>query len=163
VEALCDAAGDGVEGARRRAFPPAAIVASMSEHRLRTLGMGFRAPYLRETARRVADRTIDLEELTGATTESARTQLMTLPGVGPKIADCVLLFAYGRQDVFPLDVWVSRVLVKHYRRGRALPGPRLRTWALRRFGPSAGYAQQYIFHYARSHPDRFRPSRTFRP
>lgn len=159
VEALCDAAGPAVEGASRRAFPGPEIVAAMSEQALRQLGMGFRAPYLRETARRVASGSMDLEALADLPTETARCRLIDLPGVGPKIADCVLLFAYGRQDSFPLDVWVSRVLVHHYLRGRRRSAPRLRAYALRRFGPWAGYAQQHIFHYARSHPERFRPPR----
>lgn len=159
VEALCDAAGSAVEGTARRAFPGPETVAALAERDLRRLGMGFRAPYLRDSARLVAEGSFCLGSLADLPTEAARLRLMELPGVGPKIADCVLLYAYGRQDSFPLDIWLWRVLVGHYRRGRSLPAPRLRGYALRRFKPWAGYAQQYLFQYARSHPERFRPRR----
>jgi N-glycosylase/DNA lyase len=88
-------------------------------------------------------------------TTSAREALMELPGVGRKVADCVLLFAYGRQDAFPVDVWVQKALQRLY-----FPGKRRRTlrelqaFSDRHFGPYAGYAQQYLFQYVRSHLGR---------
>jgi N-glycosylase/DNA lyase len=72
-----------------------------------------------------------------------------LPGVGPKIADCVLLFAYGFQEAFPLDVWMLRALRQLYFHRRAVKPDRLRRFAAAHFGPCAGYAQQYLFHYIR--------------
>ena len=75
---------------------------------------------------------------------------MDLPGVGRKVADCVLLFAYGRQDAFPVDVWVQRALRQLYFPNRR-PNPRmLERFASTHFGPFAGYAQQYLFHYVRT-------------
>jgi N-glycosylase/DNA lyase len=79
----------------------------------------------------------------------ARAELQRLPGVGPKIADCVLLFAYGLPTAFPLDVWVIRALRQLYFRGRPVEASRLRAFAADHFGPHAGYAQQYLFHHMR--------------
>ena len=111
--------------------------------------MGFRAPYLLAAAQRVAAGHLDLARLGARSLESARAELMQLPGVGPKIADCVLLFAYGFQSAFPLDVWVLRALRQLYFPGRRMKLTRLRRFAATHFGPYAGYAQQYLFHYIR--------------
>jgi N-glycosylase/DNA lyase len=112
--------------------------------------MGFRAPYLLAAARRVATGELDLARLGGMTLAAARAELMQVPGVGPKIADCVLLFAYGHPGAFPLDVWMLRALRQLYFRGRRPPPARLRRFAATHFGPYAGYAQQYLFHYIRN-------------
>jgi N-glycosylase/DNA lyase len=75
---------------------------------------------------------------------------MSLPGVGRKIADCVLLFAYGFQSAFPVDVWVVKALQKLYFPKRRASAKRLRHFSETHFGPNAGYAQQYLFHYVRT-------------
>ena len=131
------------------AFPSARRLAQATEAELRDCKMGFRAGYLRETALRVASGAIDLAALAGADTDTARAGLMQLPGVGPKIADCVLLFAYGRLMAFPLDVWMIRALRQLYFPRRRADLRRLREFAARHFGPHGGYAQQYLFHYVR--------------
>jgi len=130
-------------------FPSACRLASCSEEELRACRMGFRAPYLLAAARAVAEGRLDLSTLSHLSLEQARAELLALPGVGRKIADCVLLFSCGFQEVFPVDVWVMRALqALYFPRGR--PGPsRLRAFADSHFGPCAGYAQQYLFHYMR--------------
>jgi len=133
------------------AFPSARRIAALAEADLRACQMGFRAPHLLAAAHRVARGELSLDRLQRLDTPSARAGLMTLPGVGPKIADCVLLFAYGRQDAFPLDVWVTRALCELYFSGRRVPPARLREFGQQHFGPFAGYAQQYLFHYIRIH------------
>jgi N-glycosylase/DNA lyase len=80
----------------------------------------------------------------------ARAELMKLRGVGGKIADCVLLFAYGFDSAFPIDVWIERALQKLYFPRRRATKKRLRHFAATHFGPHAGYAQQYLFHYIRT-------------
>ena len=115
--------------------------------------MGFRAPYLLATARMIAEGKWDPQRLGQLDLASARTQLLTLPGVGDKIADCVLLFACGFPTAFPLDVWVMRALRELYFRGRRPTGTKLKDFAADHFGPNAGYAQQYLFHFIRTkHP-----------
>ncbi len=74
---------------------------------------------------------------------------MQLPGVGRKIADCVLLFAYGFQSAFPVDVWIAKALRQLYFPRRRVKLQRLHRFAANHFGPNAGYAQQYLFHYVR--------------
>ena len=80
----------------------------------------------------------------------ARAELMKLRGVGGKIADCVLLFAYGFDAAFPVDVWVERALRQLYFPRRRVTAKRLRHFAATHFGPHAGCAQQYLFHYMRT-------------
>ena len=85
------------------------------------------------------------------TSSDAREELMKLRGVGQKIADCVLLFAGGHQEVFPVDVWIERALQQLYFPKRRPSAKQLRKFADTHFGPYAGFAQQYLFHHARVH------------
>lgn len=135
--------------AARFAFPTAAQLAVLNEADLRACKMGFRAPYLLAAARRAASGEIDLAGVGNMELPQAREALMELDGVGEKIADCVLLFAYGFPTAFPVDVWVRRVLTKFYFRGRNVKPDRLRRFIEKHFGPNAGYAQQYLFHHVR--------------
>jgi N-glycosylase/DNA lyase len=130
-------------------FPGYARLAEISESDLRGCKLGFRAPYLRGTAQMLAAGEVDLGRLGRLPLEEARTELMKLPGVGMKIADCVLLFAYGFAEAFPVDVWIQRALRRHYFPRRSVSPARLRRFIAGHFGPHAGYAQQYLFHYMR--------------
>jgi N-glycosylase/DNA lyase len=131
------------------AFPTAEQLASATETGLRACKMGFRAPYLLGSARMVASGEIDLRALHHQDCETARTALVQLPGVGDKIANCVLLFAYGFQDAFPVDVWVRKALLQLYFPRRRPSPRRLLNFTRTYFGPNSGYAQQYLFHYIR--------------
>ena len=135
---------------RTFAFPGPERLAGVEEAKLRACKMGFRAPYLLEAARRVAEGRLDLEQVRTLPVEEARAALMDLPGVGKKIADCVLLFAYGFPSAFPIDVWVENALQTLYFPKRRATPKRLRNFAETHFGPHAGYAQQYLFHYMRT-------------
>jgi N-glycosylase/DNA lyase len=134
------------------AFPTPTCLARATEADLRSCKMGFRAPYLLATARAIAEGQFDLKTLWVHSTESARSELMRLPGVGRKIADCVLLFAYGFQTAFPVDVWVMKALHQLYFPRRRPSLRRLHCFSAEHFGPNAGYAQQYLFHYMRTRP-----------
>jgi N-glycosylase/DNA lyase len=136
------------------AFPCPARLARTTEAELRACKMGFRAPYLLATARLVANGQFDLARLQSMPIEIARAELMQLPGVGRKIADCVLLFAYGFQSAFPVDVWVLKALRQLYFPHRRVTPQRLHRFAAAHFGPRAGYAQQYLFHYMRTKTNR---------
>jgi N-glycosylase/DNA lyase len=111
--------------------------------------MGFRAPYLLAAAQRVTAGEIDLTALARLDVAAARAELVRFDGVGEKIADCVLLFAYGFPDAFPVDVWVRRVLTRYYFRNRQVRPDRLRRFIRAHFGPNSGYCQQYLFHHIR--------------
>jgi N-glycosylase/DNA lyase len=131
-------------------FPSASQLARVSEQDLRSCKMGFRAPYLLDTAGMIASGEFDLDRLHHLPAELARAELMKLPGVGRKVADCVLLFAYGFQEAFPVDVWVMKALRQLYFPRRRVNARRLQHFAQTHFGPNAGYAQQYLFHYMRT-------------
>jgi N-glycosylase/DNA lyase len=154
VALLCERYGEPLAAAPACppafAFPSPARLARATDGELRACKMGFRAPYLLATARLVAGGQFDLARVQSLPLEIARTELMQLPGVGKKIADCVLLFAYGFQSAFPVDVWVIKALRQLYFPRRRVSPPRLHRFAATHFGPCAGYAQQYLFHYMRT-------------
>jgi N-glycosylase/DNA lyase len=131
-------------------FPSAERIAAVTEKELRGCKMGFRAPHLLAAARQIAEGKFDLDKIRDLNYSEARMELMKLRGVGGKIADCVLLFAYGFDSAFPVDVWIERALQRLYFPRRRASGPRLRRFAATHFGPHAGYAQQYLFHYMRT-------------
>ena len=113
--------------------------------------LGYRAKNLLATARLVSSGQADLEAWSALSDAELRKQLCALPGVGPKIANCVMLFAYERLRAFPIDVWIERVLRQHYfSRRRKMSARRLRQFSEIYFGEHGGYAQQYLFHQARS-------------
>jgi len=132
------------------AFPTVERLAAASEADLRECKLGFRAAYLSGAARKLAAGEVDLSRLGAMPLEEARAALLALPGVGVKIADCVLLFAYGFQQAFPVDVWIIKALRQLYFPKRHPKLPRLRRFSQTHFGPYAGYAQQYLFHYMRT-------------
>ena len=131
-------------------FPGPEQLAALSEADLRACKTGFRAPNLLGAARAIAEGHFDLAAVGELDHAAARERLMTLRGVGGKIADCVLLFAYGFDAAFPVDVWVERALQELYFPRRRASDRRLRRFAATHFGPHAGYAQQYLFHYMRT-------------
>ncbi len=154
---LCACFGEPVKVPERHppafAFPTPASLAAASEPELRACKMGFRAKYLLPVAQRVANGQFELESLSGKSLEDARATLLELPGVGRKIADCVLLFAYGFAEAFPVDVWIMRGLRELYFQRRRPTLKKLMRFAETHFGPNAGYAQQYLFHYMRTRRD----------
>jgi N-glycosylase/DNA lyase len=141
--------GEPVEGSLVNAYPAPAVIAAAGEDDLRACGLGFRAPNLRATARRIVDGGVDLDALAALETGALREELCLLPGVGRKIANCVLLFAYERLEAVPVDVWIARVARAMAPRGDEASLGELETFTGERFGPYAGYVQQYLFHHAR--------------
>jgi N-glycosylase/DNA lyase len=155
VRSLCECYGDNLlPGPSPKhttfSFPSPAKLASLTETQLRSCKMGFRAPYLLETARIVTSNQLNLQSIRNMPTAQARETLCELPGVGEKIANCVLLFAYGFQDAFPVDVWVQKAIRQLYFPKRKPTEKRLKNFVQIHFGPNAGYAQQYLFHYMRT-------------
>jgi N-glycosylase/DNA lyase len=151
--ALAERYGEPVtfRGDTYHAFPTAQRLADVSEADLRDLGLGYRAPYVRETAAMVADGTAHPADALGREYEAAREFLTRFVGVGEKVADCVLLFSLGYLQAVPLDTWIRTAIADHYPdcdRGSYVETSR----AIReRFGGEyAGYAQTYVFHYLRT-------------
>ncbi|MDI6702612.1 DNA glycosylase [Methanothermobacter wolfeii] len=114
---------------------------------LRACGVGYRAPYIRETSRILAEE-IDVNEVCGMDYHEALEFLLELPGVGPKVADCILLYGFRKTEAFPVDVWVRRIMNYIYPERNFRDGE-LREFAWSRFGEMAGYVQLYLFNHAR--------------
>jgi len=131
-------------------FPSAERLGRSSEPELLKCALGYRAKNLLATARRVASGEANLEGWGKLPDEELRERLCELPGVGTKVANCVMLFAYERLRAFPIDVWIERVLNQQYfPRKRRVTAQQLREFCDGYFGEHGGYAQQYLFHHAR--------------
>ena len=116
-------------------FPAAEKLAGLTEEDLRDCGLGYRAKNLLATAQRVASGEADLESWRALPDDELRAKLCALPGVGPKVANCVMLFAYERLRAFPIDVWIERVLLqKYFPRRRRMTARQLREFTAKHFG-----------------------------
>jgi N-glycosylase/DNA lyase len=132
-------------------FPSAQRLSESSESDLRKCALGYRAKNLLATARLVGSGEVDLDAWSALSDADLREKLRALPGVGAKIANCVMLFTYERLRAFPIDVWIERVLREKYFPGKGkATAQQLREFSEAYFGEHRGYAQQYLFHYART-------------
>jgi N-glycosylase/DNA lyase len=146
----CPERGRRIDNYVVHTFPSAARLAKSSEGELRKCALGYRAKNLLAAARLVSSGTADLEAWSSLSDADLRANLCDLPGVGAKVANCVMLFAYERLRAFPMDVWIERVLRQQYfPRNKRIATGQLRTFSENYFGEHGGYAQQYLFHYAR--------------
>jgi N-glycosylase/DNA lyase len=143
IETLCGLFGEVIEfgGAEYRAFPSAERLAGLDETALAPLRSGYRAAYILGAARAVASGELDLAALSASASdhETARRAVMSLRGVGNKVADCAILFGLHHLDAFPVDTWMKKAIAS---RGGGALDPTI-------FSPYAGIAQQYIFYYER--------------
>jgi N-glycosylase/DNA lyase len=138
-------------------FPPAQRIAGATENGLRECALGYRAKNLLATARLVSSGECNLELWSALSDPELRENLCSLPGVGAKIANCVMLFGYERLRAFPIDVWIERVLKRQYfPRKKKITKSRLLEFSANYFGEYGGYAQQYLFHHARMTSQRSR-------
>lgn len=132
-----------------KSLPNWDILAQLEEKQLRSLKLGYRAKYIKQTADFLKENPQYLKELPDLTTLEAKQMLLQLPGVGEKIADCVLLFGLGRMESFPIDTWIEKILIQFYRL-EGYTKNQLEQFAHAHFGDNAGYAQQFLFSAARS-------------
>ena len=141
VETMCRCFGEETYLGDERfyTFPDAGTVAGLEPEDLGPLRCGYRAPYIIAAARAVDEGTLDLEALSHADLASAKKALTALPGIGEKVANCVILFSLRIGSAFPVDVWMKKAIAQHYPRGF---DPEV-------FGENAGLAQQYMFYYQR--------------
>lgn len=147
VENISKMYGDKIEDGFY-AFPTLNQLIAANEENLKSCKTGFRAKYILNACGMVESGEVKLNEFKNMSTEQIRQNLMTIKGVGPKIADCVLLFSQNRGEVFPTDVWIKRVM-EHFYFGKETNIKQIHQFAYDKFGDLAGIAQQYLFNYAR--------------
>lgn len=151
IEALAHAVGSPLEfhGRPWHPFPTPTQLARLDDAALRATRMGYRAPHIAAAAQAVAEGRLNLERLSRCSYEDAKNVLLEVPGIGEKVADCILIYGCGHQDAFPNDVWISRVMRELYLPRGPLTHRRVGEFARQHFAPYAGYAQHYLFHYRR--------------
>jgi N-glycosylase/DNA lyase len=151
VRRLVDSFGeerkDGSECARL--FPTSEAISRASVRELMACGTGFRAKYIKSVAKEFADSS-DFPELYDLDYTSAKAELTKQYGIGGKVADCILLFGYGKLEAFPVDTWIKRIVEHAYFGGRRKSVSEIHAFAEGKWGPYAGYAQQYLFWHGRT-------------
>jgi len=152
ISNLCLKYGEGLTeaGTEYGAFPTPQGLKGAGIEDLAACRMGFRAKYILDAVAKTLSGELDFAALPGLKTPELRDKLTGVYGVGTKVADCTMLFGFGRRGVFPVDVWIKRVMEHYYFGGRNVPIKDVSAFAAERFGELAGYAQQYLFHFARS-------------
>ena len=146
IEHFCMLFGDPIifEGRTLYTFPTSAeSLRKITTESLAPVKAGFRDKYIADAAEKIVSKQIDFDRIREMSTDEARKALMTIKGVGPKVADCALLFGFEREETFPKDVWIKRVMTEVYGND----------FDEKRFGSYAGIIQQWIFHYARYHSE----------
>jgi N-glycosylase/DNA lyase len=142
---------DFFDGSSEFLFPQPKTLAKLKprELRIRT-STGYRAKPVVMVSRMINNGDFDLNKLAGESYENAKEILLELPGVGPKVADCFLLYGVGHLEAAPVDIWIHRIVAKRYFRGRKVSKMRTAEFLRERFRDWAGYAQLYLFDYART-------------
>lgn len=152
IQNLCEAFGELIideDQSTYYAFPTPEALAQASEEELRACKVGFRAPYIMDACRKVLDNTVPIKDIYHMTTAQAKESLMKIKGVGEKVSHCVLLFGFNKTDTFPTDVWIKRIMQELYFNNEETKNIEIINFANQKFGEYAGYAQQYLFYYAR--------------
>lgn len=150
IERLSRLCGEPVDfmGETLYAFPTPERIAALTEEELAAIGTGYRAPFIKSAAERILSG-YELEKLKDMSLTEARMELLTFYGIGPKVADCVLLFSLQHTDAFPIDVWIDRAMKALFFDGNAAKKAELYE-AVSSLGEYSGIIQQYIFQYART-------------
>jgi N-glycosylase/DNA lyase len=132
-------------------FPTPNELKDVSEEDFKKCGVRFRARYLKYAVEGILSKKINIEKLRGLPTNKLKMELLKIMGVGPKVADCILLFSCKRREVFPIDVWVERVMTNLYFKdyGRAMKKKEILEYAEKYFGNDAGIVQQHLFYNVR--------------
>ncbi len=130
-------------------FPRPEDLKNVSIDEYRECGVGFRDKYIYNTVKKINDKEIDLDKMQEMETTELKKLLLTLMGIGPKVADCILLFSCSRQEVFPIDVWVERVMKKLYFEDKDVSKKQILEYSDKNFGKDAGIIQQHLFYNIR--------------
>lgn len=147
IERICSAYGSEVEK-DVFAFPSPSQLKDVKEGDYAALGAGYRAAYLEATVKAINDG-YDLEALCKMDYAKARKEIQKLKGIGPKVADCILLYSFGFRSAFPVDVWVKRIMEQFYFDGAQTDKKKIEEFSQEYFGDNAGVLQLFLFNYAR--------------
>lgn len=152
IDNLCKKYGKRIEfeGKVFHAFPSIDTLKKLNLRDLKKLRIGFRAKYIKNAIAKISSKKIDLSLLEKLEYEKAKEELTKIKGVGEKVADCVLLFAYNKYEAFPIDRWIGRAMRKYYFRGKNVSNKAIREFAYKSFGKYPGYAQEFLYHYFRT-------------
>lgn len=156
IERLSKRFGEKTECEGVYAFPSAEALSKASVEEIHACGAGYRDEYIKKTAEAFANGSFDASKLYNVPYKQAKKHIMTLCGVGPKVADCILLFSVGVEAAFPIDVWVRKIVCTMYLDTvdyKAVPLGKIEKFAEEHFPKYAGYAQQVLFHYIRNYAD----------
>ncbi len=149
IERLCAMYGDKIKayGKVFYTFPSAKTLSTLGREELAPIRAGFRDKYIIDAATKVACGEIDINKIYEMDYNAAKSELLKIKGVGEKVANCILLFAFSKQSAFPVDVWIRRIIEHYYFDDEKMGN--IDEFVKQRFGEFAGYAQQYLFYYAR--------------
>ena len=152
IEKISEMYGDYLgedENRKYYSFPSPDQLALAKPEDLREFArVGFRDKRIVEASKLIASGQVDISKIQDMELEDARKELQILPGVGPKVADCILLFAFDRKESFPVDVWIKRVMEELYLK-EVTPKSKIAMRGREVFGKNAGFANQYLFYYGR--------------
>lgn len=151
IERTCIALGEKkvFDGEEYYTFPSAKVLATCDEQFFKDLGYGYRAKFMVEVASLLASNKFSLQSLDNLPTKDLKKQLVSLKGVGEKVADCVALFGFHRADSFPVDTWIEKIYREDFK-GKLTDKKKITEWFLCEFKHFSGYVQQYLFYYKRS-------------
>lgn len=150
VAKLCEMYGKPctLSGETFYSFPELSSLCGVKEEDLSPLKAGYRASYIVDAVNKLSNGEVDMARLKDMPYPEAKKELMKIRGIGPKVADCILLFSLGKSEAFPIDVWVQRTMRTLYL-GESATNKEIEKRASELFGEYAGFAQQYLFYYAR--------------
>lgn len=148
IETMCKMFGDRIEfdGKVYYSFPSAERLAEIDISELAPLKAGYRDKYIMDAAQKVASGEVDIANLDKLPDDELKKNLMKIKGVGGKVADCIMLFAFERFSVFPVDVWIKRIITEVY----GVEDKLIQQYVREKYGDIAGFAQQYLYYYYRS-------------
>lgn len=149
VEKLCQKYGEKINAfdSTYYSFPDAERLKDVKKEELAFLRAGYRDSYLCDAISKVVSKEVNIETLNELSTQEAKRELLKIKGIGNKVADCILLFGNRRREIFPVDVWVKRSVGTLY--SEEIGDMEIHSFAQKKFGDFAGYAQQYLFYYMR--------------
>ncbi|OPJ61525.1 DNA-3-methyladenine glycosylase family protein [Clostridium oryzae] len=158
IEKICDNWGNPIEynGKVYHTFPKLEVLSKVTEEELESCGMGFRAKYVKDTVDKIFKaqsgeddfQSYKIDSIVQLNDDGCHDALQKFNGIGPKVADCIMLFSMGKYSAFPVDVWVKRAMM-HFYVAPDVSLIKIRNFGREKFGKLSGFAQQYLFYYAR--------------